>query len=137
MDLECGGGMTVDVDEANEIVLVIVVTTDKDVMMGGGIGITEVEVVLVNSLLLVCGNVTGIIEGIETGIVDIFETDEELRSGVETIDELGKKIVVVTVLFVTLTKLLGNPREGVMVVDTLGKPIEVPRLVLIVLFTLP
>ena len=129
--------MTVDVDEANEIVLVIVVTTDKDMMMGGGIGITEVEVVLVNSLLLVCGNVTGIIEGIETGIVDIFETDEELRSGVETIDELGKKIVVVTVLFVTLTKLLGNPREGVMVVDTLGKPIEVPRLVLIVLFTLP
>ena len=67
-----------------------------------------------------------------TRIVDLFETGEELRSGVETIGELGKKIVVVKVLFVTLTKLLENPREGVLscivglIVDTLELPLEVP-----------
>ena len=61
MDSEGVNGMTVDVDETNEMVLMIVVVTD-DMMMGGGITITEVEVVLVTAVLVVCGNVTGITE---------------------------------------------------------------------------
>ena len=61
MDSEGVKGTTVDVDETNEMVLVIVVVTD-DMVMGGVITITEVEVVLVTPLLVVCGNVTGITE---------------------------------------------------------------------------
>ena len=67
-----------------------------------------------------------------TTIVDLFETGEALRSGVETIDELGKKAVVVKALFVKLTKPLENPRAGVLscivvvIVDTLEMPLEVP-----------
>ena len=64
--------------------------------------------------------------------MDLFENGEELRSGVETIGEFGKRIVVVKVLFVKLTKLLENPREGILsgivvvIVDTLEMPPEVP-----------
>ena len=67
-----------------------------------------------------------------TTIVDLFETGEALRSGVGTIDELGKKAVVVKALFVKLTKLLENPREGVLpfivvvIVDTLEMPLKAP-----------
>ena len=67
-----------------------------------------------------------------TRIVDLFENGEELRSGVETIGEFGKRIVVVKVLFVKLTKLLENPRESILsgivvvIVDTLEMPPEVP-----------
>ena len=53
--------MTVDVVETNGMVLMIVVVTD-DMMMGGGFTITEIGVVLVTSLLVVCGKGTGTTE---------------------------------------------------------------------------
>ena len=130
MDSE-GGGTTVGVDETKGLVLMIVITTDE-MVMGGGIRVIEVKVVLITPLLLVSRNVTVVNEGIVTGIVDVFVTGGGLGSGVETIDEPVKKTVVVTVLFVTLTELFGNPRDGVppyivvMVVVTLEEPIEVP-----------
>ena len=110
----------------------IVVTIDEDMVMGGGIGITEVEVVVITSLLPVCANVIVATEVIVTGIVDIIEAVEELGCGVKTIDGLIKKAVVGVMLFVTLRKLLENPREGVllyivvMIVDILERLIEVP-----------
>lgn len=131
--------MIVGVEETKEIVLKIVITTD-DMVMGGGIRVIEVKVVLITPLLPVSRNVTVVTEGIVTGILDMNGTGGEVGSGV---DEPVKKTVVVTVLFVTLTKLLGNPREGVlsyivvMIVDTLKDLLEVPRLVLVVFFTLP
>ena len=130
MDSE-GGGTTVGVDETKGLVLMIVITTDE-MVMGGGIRVIEVKVVLITPLLLVSRNVTVVTEGIVTGIVDVFVTGGGLGSGVETIDEPVKKTVVVTVLFVTLTELFGNPRDGVppyivvMVVVTLEEPIKVP-----------
>ena len=126
-----GGGTTVGVDETKGLVLMIVITTDE-MVMGGGIRVIEVKVVLITPLLLVSRNVTVVNEGIVTGIVDVFVTGGGLGSGVETINEPVKKTVVVTVLFVTLTELFGNPRDGVppyivvMVVVTLEEPIEVP-----------
>lgn len=111
MDSE-GGGTTVGVDETKGIVLMIVITTDE-MVMGGGIRVIEVKVVLITPLLPVSRNVTVVTEGIVTGMVDVFVTGGELGSGVETIDEPVKKTVVVTVLFVILTKLLGKPRDGV------------------------
>ena len=129
MDSE-GGGTTVGVDETKGLVLMIVITTDE-MVMGGGIRVIEAKVVLITPLLLVSRNVIVVNEGIVTGIVDVFVTGGGLGSGVETIDEPVKKTVVVTVLFVTLTELFGNPRDGVppyivvMVVVTLEEPIEV------------
>ena len=130
MDSE-GGGATVGVDETKGIVLMIVITTD-DMVMSGGIRVIEVKVVLIIPLLLVSRNVTVVTEGIVTEVVGVFVTGGGLGAGVETIDEPVKKTVVVTVLFVTLTKLLGNPRDGVppdrvvMIVAILEETIEVP-----------
>ncbi len=120
-------------------VVMIAVITGEDEMIGGGIGITEVEVVLITSLLLVDDNVVIVTRGIVNGVVYIIDTIEELGCGVEillvkveTSDVLVKKTVVGMMLFVTLTMLLENPREGVllytvvMIVVTLGMPIEVP-----------
>lgn len=109
VDLEDGGGTTVDIDGTKGIVLMIVVTIDEDMVMGGGIGIIEVEVVVITSLLPVCANVIVATEVIVTGIVDVIEAVEELGCGVKTIDGLIKKAVVGVILFVTLRKLLENP----------------------------
>ena len=116
MDLEGGGGTTVDVNETKGVVMMIVVITGEDKVMGGGTRIIEVEVVLITSLLLVTSNVTVVTKGIVTRVVDMTDTVEELGCGVEmllgkveTNDELVKKTIVDIVIFVTLTKLLGNP----------------------------
>ena len=120
MDLEGEGGTTVGVDELKEIVLMIVVTTDGDRMMGGGI--TIIEMVLITSLLLIVVNVDVATEGIVTRIVEIIGTVGKLGWGVEMlvemvepVDVLFDKTIVGVMLFVTLTKLLEIPREGVVV----------------------
>ena len=115
MGLEGEGGRTVGVNETKGIVRMIVVTTGDDRMIGGGIGI--IEVVLVDALLPLGGNVIVVTKGIVDRIVDIIGV---LGCGVDTfvgevemVDVFVKITVVGVMIFVILTKLLENPPEGV------------------------
>ncbi len=110
VDLEGGGGTIVGVDEMKEIVLMIVVTTGNDRVMVGGIKI--IELVLVTSLLLIVSNVVVATDEIVTRIVEIIDTVGKPVCGVEMLVEMVETVDVP----VTLTKLLGNPREGHVVV---------------------
>ena len=129
MELEGEGGRTVGVDETKGIVLIMVVTTDDDGMIDGGIRITEV--VLVDSLLPMGGNVIIVTKGIVDRIVDIFGTDGVLGCGVETfvgdvemIDEFVKITVVGAIIFVILIKLLENPPEGAVLFSYIVEMLE-------------
>lgn len=102
------------VDVTKEIVLMIVVTTDDDRAIGGGIW--TIEVVLVNSLLPLLGNVMVVTKGIVARIVDTIGAVGVLGCGVEMIvgnvEIVGvfvKMTVAGVMIFVILTKLLENP----------------------------
>ena len=135
VELEGEGGTIVDVAGTKGRVPMILVTTDDDRIMGGGMWI--IEVVLITSLLPPFGDVMVLTKEIVTRIVDTIgavgvlgcevETFEEK---VEMVDVFVKMTVVGVMVFVILTELFGNPREGVMLFsDIIGTFKEVVGLV--------